>query len=92
MRGYAAGFDGAGCIAILCNDFGVSRLATAGLAWESGRDYRLSLEAVGSTIKLAVDGKVVLEAKDARHAAGMVGCGTDGPARALYGPFEIEEL
>jgi ADP-ribosylglycohydrolase len=92
MRGYAAGFDGPGRVSLFCHDFGVTRLATAKCAWQAGRDYRLSLEAVGAMLRLSVDGAVVLETHDARHAAGMVGCGSGGPARTLYGLFEVEEL
>ncbi len=92
MRGYAAGFHGAGRAAILCHDFGESTLASTSFAWERGRDYRLTLEAVGSRIVLSVEGRQVLEARDDRHAAGMVGCAAGGAARALYGPFEVEEL
>ena len=92
MRGYAAGFDGAGAVSLFCRDFGVTRLATARFAWKAGQDYRLTLEAVGQHLRLSVDGAVVLEADDARHPSGMVGCGATGPARALYGPFEVDEL
>jgi hypothetical protein len=92
MRGYAAGFDGAGRASILCHDFGVKRLASTSFAWETGRDYRMGLEAIGDRLVLSVDGTIVLEARDAANAAGMVGCAAEGPARTLYGPFEVEEL
>jgi hypothetical protein len=92
MRGYAAGFDGAGQASLLRHDFGVTRLASAAFAWENGRDYRMGLEAIGDRVVLTVDGKVVLNVRDATHPAGMVGCAAGGPARALYGPFEVEEL
>jgi hypothetical protein len=92
MRGYAAGFDGPGRLAILRHDFGTRRLASADFAWEHGRDYRLCLEAIGDRIVLSVEGKAALETRDAAHASGMVGCAAAGPARALYGPFEVEEL
>jgi hypothetical protein len=92
MRGYAAGFDGAGRVSILCHDFGVTRLASTAFAWETGRDYTLGLEAIGDRIVLAVDGRAVLEARDSTHAAGMVGCAAESAARALYGMFEVEEL
>jgi len=92
MRGYAAGFEGPGRLAIHCRDFGTRRLASADFAWECGRDYRLCLEAIGDRIVLSVDGTAVLETRDTTHPAGMVGCAASGPARALYGPFEVEEL
>lgn len=92
MRGYAAGLDGPGRVSLSCHDFGVTRLATAAFDWKMGRDYRLSLEAIGDRLRLSVDGTVVLEAEDARHGGGMVGCGAASPSRALYGPFEVEEI
>jgi hypothetical protein len=92
MRGYFAGFDGAGKVSILKNDFGFTRLTSADFTWEPGRDYRIGFEAIGDKLSLSVDGKTVLEARDGTHTTGMVGCGTTGPARALYGWFEVEEL
>lgn len=92
MRGYSAGFDGVGQVSILRHDFGVQRLASADFAWEKGRDYRLAVEAIGDRITLSIDDRVVLETRDASHPTGMVGCAAEGAARALYGPFEVEEL
>ena len=92
MRGYAGGFDGNGRASIIRHDFGVSRLASTALMWEKGRDYRLSLSAIGERIVLSVDGREVLDARDSTHSAGMVGCAVESAARALYGPFEVEEL
>ncbi len=92
MRGYWAGFDGAGRAAIYRNDFGLARLAQAAFPWEAGREYRLSLEAIGDRLTLLVDGGKLLEARDGTHAAGMVGCAAAEAARALYGEFEVEEL
>jgi hypothetical protein len=92
MRGYAAGFDGTGRVAILRHDFGTTLLASHEFSWQHGRDYRLGLEAIGDRLVLSVDDRAILETRDATHAAGMVGCEATGPARALYGPFEVEEL
>ncbi|OHD73796.1 MAG: hypothetical protein A2177_16000 [Spirochaetes bacterium RBG_13_68_11] len=92
MRGYYAGFDGPGRVSIIRHDFGATSLASREFAWQHGRDYGLAVEAIGDRIVLSVDGSAILEARDATHAAGMVGCGATGPARALYGPFEVEEL
>lgn len=52
MRGYAAGFDGAGRVSILREDFGTTRLASREFPWTLGRDYRLGLEAIGERIWL----------------------------------------
>jgi ADP-ribosylglycohydrolase len=92
MSGYWAGFDGEGKVSIIVNDIALSRLATADFPWVRDRTYRLSLEAVGDRLALSVDGERVLEARDGRHRRGMVGCAAAEAARALYGPFEVEEL
>jgi len=92
MRAYLAGFDGKGRVSILKKDFGLSALASADFAWEPGRDYQLAFEASGDRLVLSIDGKLVLEAADSTHRAGMVGCASIEAARALYGPFLVEEL
>jgi hypothetical protein len=92
MRGYFAGLDGPGRVAIYKRDFGLSRIAEAPYSWDLGADYELCFEAIGERLSLLVDGKAVLEARDATHETGMVACGCIGAARALYGPFEVEEL
>lgn len=92
MSGYFAGFDAPGRVAIYRKDFGTARLAEGPCPWALGGDYELSFEAIGDRLVLALDGKPVLEARDQVHAEGMVACGCLGPARALYGPFQVEEL
>ena len=91
MRSYLGGFDGEG-LALFKKDFGLVRLARVPFAWEKNRDYGLCLEARGDRLLLSIDGKLLLEARDSSLASGMVGCGSLGAARALYGPFEIEEF
>ncbi|HEY9054531.1 MAG TPA: ADP-ribosylglycohydrolase family protein [Rectinemataceae bacterium] len=91
MRSYLGGLD-AGGVSIYKKDFGLTRLAYAPLAWEKGRDYELSFEARGERLSLMVDGVPALEVRDGTHASGMVGCGSLEAARALYGPFAVEEL
>jgi len=90
-RGYLGGFDRGG-VSIFRNDFGVTPLARADFPWLPDSEHELRLEAIGSRITLYVDGLRALEADDDAFATGMVGCGSLGAARTLYGPFEIEEL
>ena len=90
--GYFAGFDGEGRVAILKHDLDFAVLASAPFAWKQGMDYLLCLEAVGDSLSLSVDGKKIVEARDSAYRTGMAGCGSAAAARALYGPFEIEEL
>ncbi|MCE5255264.1 MAG: hypothetical protein LLF89_00290, partial [Spirochaetaceae bacterium] len=77
---------------ILKQDGGFSRLAHREYPWKRNKDYSLSLEIVGDRITLSIDGEVVLEAHDDSYGTGMSGCGAIRCARALYGPFLIEEL
>ena len=91
-RGYWAGFDGPGHVAIYKNDAGFKRLANAEYSWQAGRDYVMAFEAIGSSICLSIDGEKVLEIDNDRFDSGMLGCGTLRASRALYGPFTVEEL
>ena len=79
-------------VAIYRNDFGIVRIAGGAFAWEAGRDYQLTFEAIGDRLRLLVDGVAVLEAQDAALSSGMAGCGALGASRTLFGPFEIEEI
>jgi ADP-ribosylglycohydrolase len=92
MRGYFAGFDGQGKVAIWRKDFGLVRLAQADFAWERGRDYELAFEAIDDKLGFSVDGTPLIKVGDSRHRRGMVGCGSLEAARTFYGPFMIEEL
>ena len=92
MRGYLAGFDGTGRVSIIRRDFGVTRLASRDFPWTPDRDYRLELSAIGDRLALSIDGHLVLDASDGSQPSGMVGCGALSASRALYGPFEVEEL
>jgi hypothetical protein len=91
-RGYFAGFDGPDRVSVIKKDSGFERLASAPFAWEAGRDYRLEVSAIGERIALKIDGREIVAATDGAHRAGMVGCGAAEGGRALYGPFEVEEL
>lgn len=92
MRGYFAGFDGDGQVSIIKNDSGITRLASAAFPWSEGQDYKLDFQAIAGHLVLSIDSVPVLATDDGTHKAGMVGCATVGPARALYGPFEVEEI
>jgi ADP-ribosylglycohydrolase len=91
-RGYFAGLDGLGRVSIYRKDGDYERLVSAEFAWKHGVDYQIALSATGERIDLTVNGEILLTARDAAHSAGMVGCGCIGAARALYGPFLVEEI
>jgi ADP-ribosylglycohydrolase len=91
MRSYLGGFDSDG-VSIYRRNFGLERLAHAVFPWEKNRDYELSFEAAGDELSLYVDGELLLEVRDCAFTEGMAGCGSVRAARALYGPFRIEEL
>lgn len=92
MKGYWAGFDGPGKVALYRHDQGFTLLAQASFPWTAGTDYALSLQASGSQLEFSVDGQVLLRAEDASFSYGMAGCGALCAARALYGSFKVEEL
>jgi ADP-ribosylglycohydrolase len=92
MRGYFAGFDGQGRVSLFRRDFGMERLASTGFDWKLNTKYVFTFEASGELLTFAVDGQALLSARDGRHRSGMVACGALAPARALFGPFEVQEL
>ena len=91
LWGYAAGLAPGG-VSIYKNDHGYSPLATAPFAWQTGQTYRLEFSAVGDHLSLSVDGEVLLEARDAGHAYGMIGFGSLSIGRTAFGDFQVEEL
>lgn len=56
LRGYAAGFDGAGRFAILKNDGGWRRLAETAFDWQPGQRYEVTVSVTGSKITARVGG------------------------------------
>lgn len=91
MRGYAAGLDKNGTLAIYKNDFGFSKIAEIQFDWKIGTEYVLKLEAIKNEITLFVDGRPLLGAYDDSFLYGMYGCGSISMGRTAYGDFLIEE-
>ncbi|KKB13112.1 hypothetical protein VE25_03235 [Devosia geojensis] len=89
-RFYAAGFDGDDVV-IVKEDFGTTVLARAPFKPETGRSYAFAFSVDGDKLSFSVDGKPVLEAKDASFAYGMVGLRMAAPGRMSVGVVEIVE-
>lgn len=75
MRHYLAGFDGAGTVSLIRQNFGHERLASAAFDWRHGEEYRFKLTADGERMTLMINGANVLECKDDAFAGGMFGFG-----------------
>ncbi|RIX51229.1 ADP-ribosylglycohydrolase family protein [Paenibacillus nanensis] len=75
MRHYLAGFDGAGTVSLIRQNFGQERLASAAFDWKHGEEYRFKLTADGDMMTLMINGANVLECKDDAFAGGMFGFG-----------------
>ena len=72
MRGYAAGFDGRGCFAILKNDGGWRRLAEISFDWQTGQSYDITVTVAANRISARVgdlDLSVLDEEKPWLHGA-----------------------
>ncbi len=91
QRGYHAGFDKSGTVALYKNNFGLTKLCEADFPWEYGRCYDVTLSAVLDRITLSIDGKVLLEARDSDFAYGMFGFAKLDMGRTLYGTVSVEE-
>ena len=84
MRGYHAGFDGAGNVSLFLNDFGYTKLASASFEWKHNQSYDVQLTAQGSSFTLSIDGQVVLTHSDDTFAYGMYGVSTRDTGRTLF--------
>lgn len=84
MRGYHAGFDGKGQVAIYKNDFGFTKLANVAFEWENGRDYDVTFRAHGSEFTLEIDGETILTHSDDTFAYGMHGVSTRTAAKTIF--------
>lgn len=88
MRFYAAGFEKDGLV-IYKNHFGFEKLAEKKFNWEVGKEYPISLRAVGEEIILSVGGEDVLAASDQEFGYGMFGCGCRSMGRVYFGTFAV---
>lgn len=84
MRGYHAGFDGAGNVSLFRNDFGYTKLASASFEWKHNQSYDVQFTAQGSSLTLSIDGQVVLTHSDDTFAYGMFGVSTRDTGRTLF--------
>ncbi len=88
-RGYFAGFDKDGTVAIYKNEFGIQRLNSAPFDWRIDQKYRIEFSAVGDLLTLTVDGADVLSAKDETFCSGMVGFGSLSIGRTTFKNLSI---
>ncbi len=67
IRSYAAGFSGSGKFGLYKNENGYRKLKEIDYLWEHGKEYQISITAIGSRIQAAVDGVVLLDYEDLEH-------------------------
>lgn len=90
MRSYAAGFYGAGKVALLKNERGYRIVAQQEFPWELGKEYRLILTVQGDRIVLTVDGTPLLEWEDSHPLAqGCVGIAVAKGSHCLYRDWQV---
>ena len=90
MRSYAAGFSGAGKVALRKNQHGYITLCEADFPWEPGKEYRLDFAAQGGTLTLAIDGRKVLSYEDPDPLAnGCAGLSVEKGSHCLYRDMAI---
>lgn len=92
MRGYIGGLEAGNQAVLYKNNFQLTELVRNDFLWEHGKEYSITLEAVGNQLRLYIDGKLILHAEDNSFQYGMYGCGAQGMGRTLYGDFTAEEL
>lgn len=92
MRGYHAGFDGAGRVSLIINNFGIKRLVTVPFPWKFGKEYVFEAEADGGRIRFSIDGNELIRYEDSTFEYGMVGYSKFAMGRTLFGNMEVEEI
>lgn len=90
-RGYHAGFDQVGSVALYLNDFGFTKLVEVPFDWQHHVAYHVELTAIGTTLRLSIDQQLVLEYEDSHFAYGMYGCSRLSVGRTCFKDFYIEE-
>ena len=70
----------------------LSVLAEAPFAWENGRDYALKIEAAGKELRLFVDGRLMLTARDEDepYLTGCCGLALEQGSRCRIERFVVE--
>lgn len=91
MRGYMAGLAKDGQAVICKNSGAVTTLANCGFSWDNDKEYRITFEAEGQSLRLYIDGQMILQAEDDSYRYGMYGCGSLSMGRTLFGDFQIQE-
>ena len=90
MRSYAAGFAGAGKVALRKNQHGYVTLQEAAFPWEPGQEYRLDFTARGGRLTLAIDGQGLLTYEDPEPLrTGCAGLSVEDGSHCLYRDLAI---
>ena len=92
QRGYFAGMDTPGKVAIYRNTHGLEKIAEAPFHWEYTKRYELALEAAGDTITLFINGQRILAVEDSSYRYGMVGFARLDIGRTKFGNPHVKEL
>jgi hypothetical protein len=71
---------------------GATTLGEEHFAYQVNRDYRLSVEALGDTIRASVDGEPIFEVRDAAYADGRIGLYTAQSAGAQFRDVTVDDL
>jgi ADP-ribosylglycohydrolase len=89
-RFYWLGLAEGGTVSIRRNDFGWTELASTAFPWEPGRTYALKMIVRGASLRLYIDGTLVLEAEDGRFTHGMYGVAMCSDASGVVGEFKVD--
>ena len=75
LRSYAAGFAEGGKLVFEKNENPYRRLAEVPFAWENGRDYLITVKALGPHFTVAVDGREYISYtdSDSPYLSGCIG-------------------
>ena len=88
-RYYWLGLTEQHTVSIMKNDFGLTQLASVSFAWELGQTYLLKMVIKNTSLKLYVNGHLVVEAEDDQYKHGMYGIGSLKDASGYINEYNV---
>lgn len=91
-RYYWLGLTEQNTVAIMKNDFGWTKLASANFQWKFGQTYHFRMVVKGSLLQLYVDGKLIVEVEDEQYKHGMYGIASLQDASGYIHEYTIKSF
>ncbi|WP_053984616.1 ADP-ribosylglycohydrolase family protein [Niameybacter massiliensis] len=91
QKGYHAGFDRPGFVALYLNDFGFTKLTEVPFDWTFNTEYTVSFSCNNVLLEVFINGKQLIAYNDSTFTYGMYGCSRLSMGRTAFSHFKIRE-